>query len=155
MTIYSQVPNYISESEEENETTANAVAPKRRLKSSRIWRLEKAFINKKEALEFIESEKTWGNHYADDTEDGHKIYFRCNKAKLRGNQCPAGVYLFFDWHEENKVELFRTEEEHDHSYLVTSIYGLCVEAIGEIEKLFDLKLKPKVILENLREKNWI
>jgi hypothetical protein len=152
MEFYSQVPNYISESEEEKETTSNAKIPKRRPKRSRIWRLEKAFINKKEALEFVESEKTWGNHYANDTEDGHKIYFRCNKAKLRGNQCPAGVYLFFDSHEENKVELFRTEEEHDHSKLVASKYGLCVEAKQEIEKLFELKLKPKVILEKLREK---
>ena len=78
---YLQVPNYMTESEEENETTttaSNAIAPKRRPKRSRIWRFEKAFINKKEALEFIESEKTWGNHYANDTEDGHKIYFRCN-----------------------------------------------------------------------------
>ena len=61
--------------------------------------------------------------------------------------------MFFDCHEENKIELFRTEEEHDHSNLVTSKYGLSVEAEEEIEKLFDLKLKPKVILENLREKN--
>ncbi len=46
MEFYSQVPNYISESEEENETTSNAKTPKRRPKRSRIWRLEKAFINK-------------------------------------------------------------------------------------------------------------
>jgi hypothetical protein len=57
MEFFSQVPNYISESEE-NETTSNAKTPKRRPKRSRIWRLEKAFANKKEALEFIESEKT-------------------------------------------------------------------------------------------------
>ena len=29
---------------------------------------------------------------------------------------------------------------------------MCGSKGGEIEKLFDLKLKPKVILENLREK---
>jgi hypothetical protein len=52
--------------------------------------------------------------------------------------------LFFDSHEENKVELFRTEKEHDHSKLVASKYGLCVEAKQEIEKLFELKWKNYV-----------
>ena len=47
---HSQVPNYMTEPEEENETTtttSNAIAPKRRPKRSRIWRFEKAFITKK------------------------------------------------------------------------------------------------------------
>ena len=150
----SQVAFYVSDSDDEENSYATAVTVlKRKPKRIRNWAFEKTFKNKKEALEFLKTENTWSHHYANNTEDSHKIYFRCNQVKLRGSQCPAGVYLFFDSCVEKEVELFRTQDDHDHSNLVTSKHGLSTEAKTEIEKFFNLKMKPKAILEKLRDSN--
>ena len=76
--------------------------------------MEKKFSGSKEALEYIDTEKTWSFHYKNTTADGNKSYYRCNKIKLRGHQCPAGIYLLYDCRNED-VFLFRALENHDHS----------------------------------------
>ena len=68
----------------------------RAAKRDRLWKIEKTFPNSKEAFEFGETEKTWGFKYKTETNDGNKCYYRCNKPKLRGQHCPAGLYLLFD-----------------------------------------------------------
>ena len=49
-------------------------------------------MEKKFALDFIVTEKTWSFHYKNTTADGNKSYYRCNKIKLRGHQCQAGTF---------------------------------------------------------------
>ena len=88
----SQVLPYVSsESEEENVTQ---VTKQRQAKRNRCWETEKIYHSSKEAFEFIDSEKTWSFQYKNETKEGNKWYYRCNKAKLRGKPCPAGVYLW-------------------------------------------------------------
>ena len=86
---FNRIEAYVSsESEEENDTQ---VTKKRAAKRDRLWNIEKTFLNSKEAFEFLETEKTWGFKFKNETNEGNKWYYRCNKPKLRGQQCPAGV----------------------------------------------------------------
>jgi hypothetical protein len=145
---FNRIEAYVSsESEEEVDTQ---VTKKRAAKRDRLWNIEKTFPNSKEAFEFLETEKTWGFKFKNETNEGNKWYYRCNKPKLRGQQCPAGVYLLFD-NRNTEVVLFRADNPHDHNGLQPKI-GLSEEAKGEIQRLFDLKQKPKLILAKLREK---
>ena len=96
-------------------------------------------MEKKFALDFIVTEKTWSFHYKNTTADGNKSYYRCNKIKLRGHQCPAGIYLLYDCRNED-VFIFRALENHDHSK-AKSNHGLSDEVKREIDTLFTLKFK--------------
>jgi hypothetical protein len=103
----SNIPEYVSDDEVEQITTEDA--PKRKAKRDRTWTMEKKFSGSKEALEFIDTEKTSSFHYKNTTADGNKSYYRCNKIKLRCHQCPAGIYLLYDCRNED-VFLFRALE---------------------------------------------
>ena len=143
------IPSYNSDSEEDD-TISTIVNSKRKSKRERNWALEKVFSNIKDALEFIDLENTWSLHYKNETAEGNKSYFRCNKAKSRANACPAGIYLLFDSRNEDVI-LFQTRENHEHNGLEERS-GLSDNAKKEIKKLLDLRQKPKQILATLREK---
>jgi hypothetical protein len=136
----SNIPEYVSDDEVEQITTEDA--PKRKAKRDRTWTMEKKFSGSKEALEFIDTEKTWSFHYKNTKADGNKSYYRCNKIKLRGHQFPSvsSMYLLYDCRNED-VFLFRALENHDHS-MEKSNHGLSDEVKKEIDTLFALKLKP-------------
>ena len=106
--------------------------------------MEQTYKNKQEA--------TWSYQYTNKTNDGNKIYYRCNKSKKKGVQCPAGIHLLVH-NKSEEVSLFRTEEEHDHQSLEES-NKLSEKMKEEIKKLFDLNLnlKPKKIWDKLAEK---
>jgi hypothetical protein len=91
--MVSNLPNYESEEEVAERTV---LVKKRKQIRDRQWRMEKIYSSANEALEFIDSENTWSFHYKNKTEDGNKSYYRCNKPKLRDDQCPLGIYLLFD-----------------------------------------------------------
>ena len=61
------------------------------------------------------------------------------------------VFFYCLTFETRKVVFFRADNPHDHNGLEPKI-GLSGEAKEEIQKLFDLKQKPKLILAKLREK---
>jgi hypothetical protein len=61
------------------------------------------------------------------------------------------VLVFFFDNRNSDVILFRADKPHDHNALDPKI-ELSIEAKEEIQKLFDLKQKPKLILAKLREK---
>jgi hypothetical protein len=148
--IPSSVPEYYSDPEEITETISSS---SRRKKRSRNWIYEKTFSNREAALNFINSEKTWSFHFKNHTEEGNKYYYRCNKSKRRENDCPAGVYLLYNSHNE-EIFIFRTENDHDHNNLQSS-NRLTDEIKTEIEVLFDLHLKPKAILAKLRADGFL
>jgi hypothetical protein len=58
--------------------------------------MEKVYKRKKDAIDFVNSENKWSLHYKNETTEGNKEYYRCNQAKLKGDQCPASIYLLFD-----------------------------------------------------------
>jgi hypothetical protein len=84
---------YISSESEEDVTTK--VTKQREVKRDRCWAMEKIYSNSKEAFDFVDLEKTWSFQYKNETMEGNKWYYRCNKAKLRGKPCQAGVGFFF------------------------------------------------------------
>ncbi len=65
-------------------------------KRERNWNMEKVYKRKKDAIDFVNSENKWSLHYKNETTEGNKEYYRCNQAKLKGDQCPASIYLLFD-----------------------------------------------------------
>ena len=78
----------------------------------RIWKLQAKCNNKSDAIDIINGENTWSYYYKNKCVDGEKIYYRCNKAKKREQQCPAGLYLLLNVKDEG-VELYCTETDHD------------------------------------------
>jgi hypothetical protein len=96
-------------------------------------------------MTFIYNENTWSFHFKNNTQNGNKYYFRCNKARRREKQCPAGIYLLSNSQNEDVV-LFRTEDDN-----LQKNNRLDDEAKTEIDKLFALNIKPKTILTKLRE----
>jgi hypothetical protein len=145
------IPGYISEeSDVDIPNDEEALTSKRRAKRSRNWDLVDIFKTKQEALHMINKEDIWSYAYVNKTNDGKKIYYRCNKAKKRTEQCPAGLYLFIDNKSED-VHLFKTEEQHEHQGLEKS-NRLSEQMKEEIKKLFEFNLKPKKIWDKLTEK---
>jgi len=144
------VPHYVSDPEDDIEINSTKSYKQRKVKRTRNWFLENTYYNKQAAMDFINNEKTWSYHYNNMTQDGNKTYFRCNKAKLRGNQCPAAIYLLYDIRNEYVI-LFRNEDSHEHENLQTS-NRLSDELKAEIKTFYDLKIKPKTIFAKLREK---
>ncbi|KAJ8930266.1 hypothetical protein NQ314_016944 [Rhamnusium bicolor] len=95
----------------------------------------------------MEQKKRWieNKHVV---EKGVKKYYRCNKLKRKGPQCAAQLYLLFDA-ASDAVIVYRTESDHDHESKLLSNYGLSDRTKEEINKLYDLHLKPKEIMSNL------
>ncbi|GLV45292.1 uncharacterized protein CBL_05392 [Carabus blaptoides fortunei] len=98
----------------------------------------------------VAEEGAWSLHYYHETEDGKKKYYRCNKLKRRGPQCSARIYLLFET-TSDAVLMFRADADHDHDKKMkfSSSYGLSDTVKSEIDKLFELKMKPKAIMHNL------
>ena len=109
----------------------------------RTWFLDKTFNTKIEAINQVSDEDTWSYSFTNETADGRKIYYRCNKVKKRGAQCPAVIHLLVDNRSE-QVMLFRANEEHKHDHGLSKT-RLLDAAKQEIKKLFELHVKPKAI----------
>ncbi|CAF1612146.1 unnamed protein product, partial [Didymodactylos carnosus] len=103
------------------------------------------------AEQAIKEENQWSHHYTNTTNEGKKKYFRCNKVKLRGRQCDACIYLLFD-STSNEVVLFRDESNHTHDMIQGKNSRISTEVKQAIQELFELKLKPKAIIEALHER---
>lgn len=144
----SDVPIYCSDSETELQEEPST---KRTRKDGLDWIFDRKFENFDEAQLFLRAEKTWTVKFTHTTEEGKKQYYRCNKVKCRGPQCAAQIYLLFESNSD-AVFLYRTGSEHDHENIGTkSDYGISQEVKDEINKLYDLHLKPKAILSRLIE----
>ncbi|CAF4947771.1 unnamed protein product [Pieris macdunnoughi] len=129
---------------------------KKRRRQNKVWVFERKFITVRSAEEFIKNEKTWSIQKIHTTEEGVKRYYRCNKVKLRAEiQCSAAIYLLFDASCDD-ILLFRTETCHDHENSdCQSTRGINEATKKEIEKLFELRLKPKSIMKNLSKINGL
>ena len=65
----------------------------------------------------ILNEEIWIYYFYNDTDEGKKVYFRCNQVTRKGIQCQAGLYILIKSDNE-QVTLFKTKEQHDHSMKV-------------------------------------
>lgn len=148
-----EAPLLNSESDSDHEIIQTQ--SKRRRKQGRSWVFVKKFSNVQDAENFIKNESLWSFQKVHRTEEGVKRYYRCNKVKWRGFQCSAAIHLLFDA-ASDEVVLYRTEENHDHNSSESlAARGMSEEARNEIDKLFELKLKPKAIMNALAKKEGI
>lgn len=144
------------ESDSEPDDVAKAV-PTRNLPKpiKTIWAKEFTFATYDESMKFIEAEKSWGYSTSSQSEEGKKIYYRCNKVKARGVQCLAKLYLLFD-STSTDIILFRATHSHTHNDIDTKANtGLPDEVKVVIKELWLLKIKPKAILENLNNRQQL
>ncbi|KAL4718266.1 hypothetical protein ACJJTC_013142 [Scirpophaga incertulas] len=133
------VPDYESDSKCCTDSEESVLVAKKKPKLSLDWKLVQKFDNFEQAKTFVKAERTWS-----------PSYYRCNKLKRRGPQCSTKMYLLFE-STSDSVLMFKTNADHDHDEKkeFTSSYGLSDTVKNEINRLFDLKMKPKAIMESL------
>lgn len=143
----SEIPVYNSDgSDSENPETQ----PKKRRGANKNWLFVSKFPNAEKAEDVLRAENTWSISLTHMTEAGKKRFYRCNKVKRSGPQCAAQVYLLFEA-SSDAVLLYRVDSSHNHDSIDNrSDYGISNEVKSEINKLFDLHMKPKAILNSLR-----
>ncbi len=144
MASCASVPAYYSDPEDILETVVPSCSRKKR---SHSWIYESTYSNKEAAKNFINSENTWSCHYKNHTEEGNKYYYRCNKSKRRVNDCPAGLNLLFNSHND-EILLFRSENDHDYNNLESCNAS---EIKTKIETLFELHLQCRKFSKILRK----
>jgi hypothetical protein len=146
------VPDYESDSDEEIQSiTSQEHQKKRKTKRNRNWIRDRTFSSKAEALSAIEKDGQWSFHYTNKTSEGKKDYYRCNQVKLRGDQCDAALHLLYDATSEDVI-MFKTDNDHTHNLNNLRKEQFSDATKLEINKLIELKLKPKAILQALLEK---
>ncbi|CAF4065468.1 unnamed protein product, partial [Rotaria sp. Silwood1] len=141
-----------SESDEDMEINQEHVQEKKTARRIFKWVEDKSFSNDLDAVMAIKQERQWSRYYSNNGHDGIKVYYRCNRVKFRGKQCSASIYLYYP-NDSNKVVLFRSTSEHDHTEL-DERKVVSEEAKQIIEELFNLRLKPKKIYEQLQDRNY-
>lgn len=130
------------------------VPPKKKMKPI-SWTFVKEFENRIEAEEALKEENIWSLNYSNQTFEGQKRFFRCNKVKKRGIQCAAKMYLLYD-STSNAVFMYRADADHDHENKNLSSWSVMSDAVKlEIKKLFDRSMKPRFIMNNLARMDGI
>ncbi|CAF2251995.1 unnamed protein product [Rotaria magnacalcarata] len=80
--------------------------------------------------------------------EGRMVYYRCEKAKLRGSHCTLSIYLLYHA-ETDKVTIYKNEAEYDHH--VDKVRGIDESVKKCIEELYnDGIMKPKEIIRALQ-----
>lgn len=136
---------YISDGET-NAVSEDSRQPRKRRPNE--WHLEREFEDRDAAVTFLKDQEQWSVQYTNKTLIGNKVFYRCNRVKRRDDPCTAARYLLYV-NNSLKVELYRTE--NDHTCMNSSRRGLCEKAKEEIKKFLDLGIKPKKMIEKLRD----
>ena len=117
-------------------------------KKSKFWIIKDTFDCADRAEASVGNR--WSKYYTNYTEDGRKCYYRCNKVKLRGFQCPTSIYLLYH-SDSDQVTVFQTEAAHEHQN--DSTRGIDENVKKVIENLFNDGIKkPKLIHRALQSK---
>lgn len=82
-----------------------------RKKTDRRWIFEKTYSNKRDAAVSIGAESCWSLRYTNKSHEGVSKVYRCNKVKLRGEQCAASIKVLLNT-DGTTVSLFRAEAMH-------------------------------------------
>jgi hypothetical protein len=118
-----KLPDYVSSSDEDSN-----IAPstrKRRKKTDKQWKKEKAFNTKEFAEQAVKSEGIWSLYHKNVDKDGNidNIY-RCNRVKFRGEQWQSGVYLCYPCH-NTEIILYRSSLPHTCDKIPTKYWNSC------------------------------
>src|SRR5437016_4977560 len=60
-----------------------------------IYDLKETFNTKDEAEQYLTSQLIWSKTSSTNTEEGVKVYLRCNQVPKTGTQCSAVSYLLY------------------------------------------------------------
>lgn len=118
------------------------------------YTLSATFENAKEAEDHVKAEKTWSVRKNVHTEPGYKTYYRCNRVRVRGEQCKASLYLLYEA-ASFKVVLFRSVDVHSCDGIATKTGSSVMtdEVKRLIEELCVQHKKPQEILDVLAKTN--
>ena len=76
------------------------------------------------------------------TNEGKRMYYRCNQVKRRGKSCPVSIHVLY--HCENEcVTMYKIEDDHLHKE--PRSIGINLQSKEVICDLFKMKIKPKRI----------
>jgi hypothetical protein len=144
---------YVSSDSSESESE-EMVSVLKKTRRKLVWEQFATYSNDQEAKVVIASEDTWSVYNTNNSSDGKKVYYRCNKVKLRGTQCNAILQVFYP-NDSDEVILYKTKSPHNHDELGLSKHGISKEAKLKIKEMHKLHLKPKAIMEVLKANNMI
>ncbi|KAL0831843.1 hypothetical protein ABMA28_001373 [Loxostege sticticalis] len=145
----SVVPLLQSDSDGEySDQEQNIPMKKKRVYQS--WVFVAKFDSASLAHKVLDQENIWSINYSNESEEGKKTYYRCNKVKKRGPQCSAKRYILYD-SLSDAVLLYRTEDGHDHESKESTERGLSEVVKLKVNELLDLNLKPKAIMTALSQ----
>ena len=86
---------------------------KRKKKNRRKWIPLCAYNDKNDVIKNIKDDGIWSKTHTNITNEGKRIYYRCDQVKRCGKQCPASIHVLY--HSENKcVAMYKTEDDHLH-----------------------------------------
>lgn len=123
----------------------NQKKPRRRRKVVKNWQNEKSFELESEALEAVKVEQTWTKYTTNKTDKGSKVIYRCRNVKSKGQQCDAGVYLFYSL--DSTVTMFRSANKHSCNIIESKRKSTLNDAAKLIIRTeYEKGLKPKQIL---------
>ena len=138
-------------SQSESEEVTHVV---NKTKRKLIWEKLTAYSNDQEAKIAIASETTWSAYNTNNCSDGKKVYYRCNKVKLRGTECNAVFQVCYP-NNSDEVIVYKTKSLHNLDELSLSKQDVSKEAKLKIQELHKLHLKPNAIMEALKQNNII
>ena len=102
---------YVSSDSSESESE-EVVGVLTRTKRKLVWEKIAAYFNDQEAKVAVASENTWSVYNTNNSSDGRKVYYRCNKVKLRGTQCNANLQVYYP-NNSHEVIVYKTTSPHN------------------------------------------
>jgi hypothetical protein len=135
-----------SGSQEPAASSTNATAPS----TKAVYKLVEEFESAGEAAYAVSNLHIWSkSKYNENKFVGEKQFYRCNLAKKSAKPCKAKLFILY--HDDSqKASVYMTTDGHDHQDRVEKPIKANYEFIN---RLIDLKLKPKSIIASLEEAN--
>ena len=87
--------NPFSSSSNEEEDRNDKTKIKRKRGKGRAYEHKKTFNSREAASNFIEDQRIWSKAVRTNTEEGDKVYYRCNQVPISADPCPCALYLLY------------------------------------------------------------
>ena len=149
-----EVSPYVSDEEEDMNAYVQVASKRRAKRKQHTWLKGMVFKNDNEAKQAVIKEEQWSEYYTNTTTYEKKKIFRCNQIKRRRKQCDADIYLLLNSNNEKAV-LFSDISEHTHDLIQQKCTRIPDDMIVVIKEFYELKLKPKAIIEALYDRGFV